>query len=91
MALPLLGSAAWLPAARATTDATVERSRRALMGTQVDIVAHGASGHTLQAAAEQAWQEMARLAALIPATARTAWSAASTAPLACMPSASLPR
>ena len=65
MALPLLGSTAWLPSAQATTGATVERSRRALMGTQVDIVAHGASGHPLQAAAEQAWQEMARLAALM--------------------------
>lgn len=65
MALPLLGSAAWLPSAMATTDATVERSTRSLMGTQVDIVAHGAPQPTLQTAVAQAWQEMARLASLM--------------------------
>ena len=65
MALPLLGSAAWLPSALATTNATVERSTRALMGTQVDIVAHGEQQHALQAAMAQAWQEMARLASLM--------------------------
>ena len=49
----------------ATTNATVERSTRALMGTQVDIVAHGEQQHALQTAMAQAWQEMARLASLM--------------------------
>lgn len=65
MALPLLGSAAWLPSAFATTPATVERSTRALMGTQVDIISHGPDQRTLQNANEQAWLEMMRLAALM--------------------------
>lgn len=65
MALPLLGSAAWLPSAFAASVTAVERSTRALMGTQIDIITHGPDRPTLQNAAEQAWQEMARLSALM--------------------------
>jgi len=63
MALPLLGSAAWIPAALAATPAVTERSSRVLMGTQVDLIAHGPDGHALQAAMDLAWREMERLAA----------------------------
>jgi len=65
MALPLLGSAAWMPCAFASTPAATERSQRALMGTQVDMVTHGTDAPALQTAMDQAWEEMARLAALM--------------------------
>ena len=50
MALPLLGSAAWIPSAFAAAPAVAERSSRALMGTQVDMVTHGPDARALQAA-----------------------------------------
>ena len=65
MALPLLGSAAWLPSAFASAPAVTERGQRALMGTQVDMVAHGPDARALQAAMDQAWREMERLTALM--------------------------
>lgn len=65
MALPLLGAAAWLPAAQAVAPAPVARARRALMGTQVDMVAQGADERLLRAAMDQAWAEMERLTALM--------------------------
>ncbi len=65
MALPLLGSAAWTASALATSKALTERSQRALMGTQVDMVAHGPDTRVLQAAMDQAWQDMERLTALM--------------------------
>lgn len=65
MALPLLGSAAWIPSAFASTPALTERSQRALMGTQVDMVTHGPNARALQPAMEQAWREMERLTALM--------------------------
>lgn len=63
MALPLLGAAAWVPAAWAGAPAAVERSQRALMGTQVDMVAHGPDAPLLRAAMDRAWREMERLTA----------------------------
>ena len=65
MALPLLGSAAWIPSALAAAPAVAERSSRALMGTQVDMVTHGPDARALQAAMDQAWREMERLTALM--------------------------
>lgn len=65
MALPLLGAAAWLPAAQAHAAQPVVRDRRALMGTQVDMVAQGADGPVVRAAMAQAWAEMQRLTALM--------------------------
>jgi thiamine biosynthesis lipoprotein len=65
MALPLLGSTAWIPSVFASTPSLTERSQRTLMGTQVDMVAHGPDARALQAAMEQAWREMDRLAALM--------------------------
>ncbi|MCZ2405232.1 MAG: FAD:protein FMN transferase [Burkholderiales bacterium] len=65
MALPLLGAAAWLPAAQAAAPAPVARARRALMGTQVDLVAQGADERLLHAAMDRAWAEMERLTALM--------------------------
>ncbi len=65
MALPLLGTAAWVPASWASSRDAVERSHRALMGTQVDMVAHGAPAPQLRAAMDLAWREMDRLIALM--------------------------
>ena len=65
MALPLLGSAAWIPSAFAAAPAVAERSSRALMGTQVDMVTHGPDARALQAAMDHAWREMERLTALM--------------------------
>lgn len=65
MALPLLGSAAWVPTVFASTPALTERSQRALMGTQVDMVAHGSDARALRVAMQLAWQDMADLAALM--------------------------
>lgn len=65
MALPLLGTAAWLPAAQAGAPQPVVRERRALMGTQVDLLAQGADERLLRAAMDQAWAEMQRLTALM--------------------------
>ena len=62
MALPLLGSTALFPCAFASTPALTERSRRTLMGTQVDMVAHGPDARALQTAMALAWREMERLA-----------------------------
>lgn len=65
MALPLLGSAAWIPSAFAAAPAVAERSSRALMGTQVDMVTNGPDAPALQSAMDQAWREMERLTALM--------------------------
>ncbi len=65
MALPLLGSAAWMPSALASAPAPTGRSQRALMGTQVDMVTHGLDAHALQSAMDHAWREMERLTALM--------------------------
>jgi thiamine biosynthesis lipoprotein len=65
MALPLLGSTACMPCAFASTPALTERSQRALMGTQVDMVAHGPDARALETAMELAWREMERLATLM--------------------------
>lgn len=64
MALPLLGAAAWIPAL-AAAPAVAERSRRVLMGTQVDMVANGPDARVLAAAMDHAWREMERLTALM--------------------------
>ena len=63
MALPLLGGVAWSPNAGAR--GAPQRASRALMGTQVDIVADGGDAPTLNAAIERAFTEMQRLAALM--------------------------
>lgn len=63
MALPLLGAAALAPASWAGAPAAVERGQRALMGTQVDMVAHGVDAQALRVAMDHAWREMERLAA----------------------------
>ena len=63
MALPLLGGVAWSPNAGAR--GAPQRASRALMGTQVDIVADGGDAPTLNAAIERAFAEMQRLAALM--------------------------
>ncbi|ART47515.1 FAD:protein FMN transferase [Acidovorax carolinensis] len=62
MALPLLGCVSWAsadPVSRAP-----QRASRALMGTQVDIVADGEDGSVLRRAIDKAYAEMARLEAL---------------------------
>lgn len=73
MALPLLGSAAWMPSVFAAAPAEAERSRRVLMGTQVDMVASGPDARALQVAMDHAWRKMERLTALM-----TRYSADST-------------
>jgi thiamine biosynthesis lipoprotein len=65
LALPLLGNAAWLPSAFASTPAAVQRESRALMGTRLDIVAEGGSEKQRRTALDHAWHEMERLAALM--------------------------
>lgn len=65
LALPLLGAAAWLPAAFASAPAVVQRDARALMGTRVDMVAQGSDATTVRTAMAQAWGEMERLAAMM--------------------------
>jgi thiamine biosynthesis lipoprotein len=65
MALPLLGSAAWMSSALARTPLVVQRETRALMGTRVDIVVEGPDERALRAAMGQAWDEMDRLAAMM--------------------------
>ena len=50
LALPLLGSAAWLPSAFASAPAPLQRESRALMGTRLDIVAEGGSDKQLRTA-----------------------------------------
>lgn len=65
LALPLLGSAAWLPSAFASAPAPLQRESRALMGTRLDIVAEGGSDKQLRTAIDHAWYEMERLAALM--------------------------
>ena len=64
LALPLLGSAAWLPSAFASAPAPLQRESRALMGTRLDIVAEGGNDKQLRTAIDHAWHEMDRLAAL---------------------------
>ncbi|NMM90222.1 thiamine biosynthesis protein ApbE [Rhodococcus sp. SRB_17] len=64
LALPLLGAAAWLPSAGANPHATVLREGKALMGTQVSLVAEGES-EAVRAAVAHAWRDMERLAALM--------------------------
>lgn len=65
MALPLLGSAAWMPSALAAAPSAVQRDARALMGTRVDMVAEGRDERALRAAMQEAWREMERLAAMM--------------------------
>ena len=65
LALPLLGSAAWLPSAFASAPAPTQRQSRALMGTRIDIVAEGSNDQQLRTAVDHAWHEMNRLAALM--------------------------
>lgn len=65
LALPLLGSAAWLPSAFASTPAPVQREARALMGTRLDIVAEGDNHQQLRTALDHAWHAMERLAAMM--------------------------
>jgi len=71
LALPLLGAAAWLPPAFASANATVLREHRALMGTQLTLVAEGENEGAVRAAMAQAWREMERLTALMTRYAPT--------------------
>ncbi len=63
MAIPLLGCAMWAPSARAHP--ALRRDSRALMGTQVDILAESADAPVLNMALEQAWSEMTRLSKMM--------------------------
>ena len=65
MVLPLLGNLAWAAHAQAHAQAGPQRASRALMGTQVDIVAAGADAATLRHAMEAAFAEMQRQTALM--------------------------
>lgn len=62
MALPLLGCVSW--ASAAPVSRAPQRASRALMGTQVDIVADGEDGPALRDVIDKAYAEMARLEAL---------------------------
>lgn len=66
MALPLLGSALWHTGAAAVAGRAEScRATRALMGTQVDIVAEGPDGPLLRHAVDRAYAEMQRLESLM--------------------------
>jgi len=66
MALPLLGSALWHTGAAALAGRAEScRATRALMGTQVDIVAEGPDGPLLRHAVDRAYAEMQRLESLM--------------------------
>lgn len=66
MALPLLGSALWHTGAAAVVGRAEScRATRALMGTQVDIVAEGPDGPLLRHAVDRAYAEMQRLESLM--------------------------
>ncbi|WP_092696764.1 FAD:protein FMN transferase [Acidovorax soli] len=62
MALPLLGCVSW--ASAAPVFGAPQRGSRALMGTQVDIVADGGEAPVLRHAIDLAYAEMERLQAL---------------------------